>query len=211
MLNIIDLIGEGEPSRMDTLVPLAGFVVAAAVTPGPNNLMVLASGANFGLARTMPHILGIAFGFPVMVVAVGIGVAAVFDLYPIFHTILKYLAFAYLLWLAWKIANAGRPRAAGPVGRPLGFLGAAAFQWVNPKGWTMMLGALALFTTADGNKIIEVAAIAVLFGLVIVPNGVIWCLFGRAIAGFLGDDRRRRWFNSAMAVLLVVSVLPTMV
>lgn len=195
---------------METLLPLLGYVVVSSCTPGPNNLMVLSSGANFGLARTWPHILGIAFGFPVMIIAVGLGLGFIFDAYPVVHTVLKYVSFAYLLWLAWQIASAGRPHTDAAETKPVTFLQAAAFQWVNPKAWAMGIGALALFTTATGNKVVEVGIIALLFGLVCLPNGVMWTLFGRAIAGFLEDDRHRFWFNIGMAVLLVVSVLPTL-
>lgn len=195
---------------MQTLLPsLLGFVVAATCTPGPNNLMVLASGANFGLARTWPHIFGIAIGFPVLILAIGFGLALLFDAVPVLHTILKYASFAYLLWLAWQITRAGRPAAAEDA-HPLNFVQAAAFQWVNPKGWAMALGAMALFTTADGERAIEVITIAAAFGLVCLPNGVVWALFGRAIAGFLADDRQRRVFNAIMAILLVASVIPTL-
>jgi threonine/homoserine/homoserine lactone efflux protein len=196
---------------METLLPLLGFVVVQTFTPGPNNLMCLVSGANFGLRRTVPHIAGIAAGFPIMIVATGFGLGYLFDAWPILHDVLKYVAFAYLLWLAWRIANAGRPKTdSGAGARPLTFVEAAAFQWVNPKAWAIVFAAMALYTTAAGNKVVEIGLIAVLFGLVCFPNGVVWTLFGRAIAGFLDNDTHRRWFNIGMAVLLVVSVLPTM-
>jgi threonine/homoserine/homoserine lactone efflux protein len=195
---------------METLLPLLGFVIVATVTPGPNNLMVLVSGVNWGLVQTIPHILGIAFGFPVMIVALGLGLGVVFEAYPWLHGVLQYVAFAYLVYLAWRIAEAGRPETKDSRRKPLTFLEAAAFQWVNPKAWAIIFGALALFTTSAGSKVWEVATIAVLFGLVCIPNGVVWCLFGRGIAGFLEDDRRRRWFNLAMAILLVASGIPTL-
>ena len=198
-------------ASVEALLPLVGFVLVSVTTPGPNNLMVLASGANFGLTRTMPHIVGITVGFPVMIVAIGLGIGFVFEAYPAAHQLLKYLAFAYLLWLAWRIAQAGRPRSARVNPRPLTLLEAAAFQWVNPKAWAVVFAATALFMSVDGNRTLEIVVIAGLFGLVCLPNGVVWCLFGRVIAGFLGDDRRRRWFNTAMALLLVVSVVPTMI
>ena len=195
---------------METLLPLLGYVVVSTCTPGPNNLMVLTSGANFGLARTIPHILGIAAGFPVMIVAVGLGLGFVFDAYPVVHTVLKYVTFACLLWLAWQIASAGRPHAGAAEAKPVTFFQAVAFQWVNPKAWAMGIGALALFTTASGNRVMEVSIIALLFGIACLPNGIAWTLFGRAIAGFLEDDRHRFWFNIGMALLLIVSVLPTL-
>jgi threonine/homoserine/homoserine lactone efflux protein len=159
----------------------------------------------------VPHIAGIAAGFPIMIVATGFGLGYLFDAWPILHDVLKYVAFTYLLWLAWRIANAGRPKTDNGAGaRPLTFVEAAAFQWVNPKAWAIVFAAMALYTTAAGNKVFEIGLIAVLFGLVCFPNGVVWTLFGRAIAGFLDNDTHRRWFNIGMAVLLVVSVLPTM-
>jgi threonine/homoserine/homoserine lactone efflux protein len=195
---------------METLLPLLGFVVAGTVTPGPNNLMVLISGANWGLRRTLPHIAGIAFGFPVMIVAVGLGVGVVFEAMPQLHEILKYVAFAYLLWLAWRIAGAGKPEAEAGGARPLTFIEAAAFQWVNPKAWALVFSGVALFTTETGSKVFEIGLIAVFFGLACLPNGVVWTLFGSAISQLLDDDSWRRRFNWAMAVLLVISVVPTL-
>jgi threonine/homoserine/homoserine lactone efflux protein len=196
---------------MEALLPFLGFAVVATTTPGPNNLMVLTSGANFGVLRTIPHIVGIAIGFPILVLVVGLGVGMVFEAYPVVHTILKYVAFAYLLWLAWQIARSERPDAKGARPHPLTFLQAVAFQWVNPKAWAMILGAMALFTASDGSShVLQVAVMALIFGVLCLPNGVVWALFGRAIAGFLADDRQRFWFNVVMAVLLVVSSVPSL-
>jgi threonine/homoserine/homoserine lactone efflux protein len=195
---------------METSLPLVAFVVAASVTPGPNNLMVLASGANWGLARTLPHILGIMLGFPVMIVAVGLGVSVAFEAAPWLNWVLKYAAFAYLCWLAWRIASAARPGEAQGIRRPLNLWEAAAFQWVNPKAWTMILSGMAVFIDPAGNRVLQVVGIAALFAAVVLPNCFAWAIFGRAIARFLADDRRRRWFNVAMAVLLVASALPAL-
>jgi threonine/homoserine/homoserine lactone efflux protein len=195
---------------METLLPLLGFVVAGTVTPGPNNLMVLISGANWGLRRTLPHIAGIAAGFPVMIVAVGLGLGTVFEAIPQLHEILRYVAFAYMLWLAWRIALAAKPEAEADGGRPLTFFQAAAFQWVNPKAWAIVFSGVALFTTEGGSKVLQIGLIAALFGLVCLPNGVVWTLFGSAISELLADDTWRGRFNWAMALLLVVSVLPTL-
>jgi threonine/homoserine/homoserine lactone efflux protein len=194
----------------EILLPLLGFVIVSTTTPGPNNLMVLISGANWGLRPTVPHILGIATGFPVMIVAVGLGLELVFQAFPVLHEILKWVAFAYLCWLAWKIAMAGRPRAGGRSGRPMTFLEAAAFQWVNPNAWAIVLAAVDLYTSDAGNKAVEITVIAVLFGLVCIPNGIVWALFGGAISRGLADDTWRRRFNIGMAILLVVSSAPTL-
>jgi threonine/homoserine/homoserine lactone efflux protein len=195
---------------METFLPLLGFVLAGTLTPGPNNLMVLASGANWGLARTMPHVLGITLGFPIMIIAAGFGIGIVFKAVPILEPILRYTAFAYLLWLSWKIARAGRLHGGEEGGRPMTLLQAAAFQWVNPKAWALVLSGIALFTTDGGDRVAEIGLLALLFGLVCLPNCIAWGLFGQSIARLLADDRRRRIFNLGMAVVLVLSVLPAL-
>lgn len=195
---------------METTLSLVAFIIASVVTPGPNNLMVLASGANWGLGRTLPHIFGIALGFPVMIVAAGLGVAAVFETVPWLYRVLHYVAFAYLCWLAWRIATAARPGETAGIRRPLNFLQAAGFQWVNPKAWTLVISGMAVFVDPDGNKLMQVIGIAALFALVVLPNCVAWAAFGRGIAGFLSNDGRRRWFNIAMALLLVGSAVPAL-
>jgi threonine/homoserine/homoserine lactone efflux protein len=195
---------------MDAPLPLVAFVVAASVTPGPNNLLVLASGANWGVARTMPHIIGVMLGFPVMIVAVGLGISAVFEAAPWLHTALKYVGCAYLCWLAWRIASAGRPGESQRARLPMNLWQAMAFPWINPKAWTMVLSGMAVFVDPDAGNVTQVLGIAALFAAVTLPNGLAWAAFGRAIAGFLTDDARRCWFNRAMAVLLVALVLPAL-
>jgi threonine/homoserine/homoserine lactone efflux protein len=196
---------------MERFLSMLLFVTVTTATPGPNNLMVLASGANFGLRRTVPHIVGIALGFGLMVLAVGVGLGTLFDRFPELHSVLKWIAFAYLLWLAWRMANARAPVEGKVAGaRPLSFLGAAAFQWVNPKAWVMAVSTAPLFTTADGNHVVEISQVAGLFALVTLPSCALWCLFGTWIARLLNEDRHQRWFNIAMAVLLVVSVAPVL-
>ena len=172
--------------------------------------MVLASGANYGLARTLPHIAGITIGFPVMMVAVGLGLGFVFETYPIVTQILKYAAFVYLLWLAWQIASAGKPKAKTEDTRPFNVVQAAAFQWVNPKGWAFVLAALALYTTGGGNRASRFWRSRRCSRRSAVPNRR---RLGAVRPGDRGLPRGRRhrfWFNIAMAVLLIVSVVPTL-
>ena len=123
----------------DILSALIGFAFATSITPGPNNMMLLASGANFGVRRTVPHMLGISLGHAFMVFLVGSGLAQLFHRYPQADLVLKLAATLYMLWLAWKIANAAPPREGEAKGRPFSFVQAAAFQWVNPKAWAMAL------------------------------------------------------------------------
>lgn len=193
---------------MDLLLPLFTFAVVTSVTPGPNNVMLTASGANFGFRRTLPHMLGIAVGFPVMVVAIGWGLGEIFRSFPALHEVLKYAGAAYLLFLAWKIATAGRAGTAEARGRPMTFLQAAAFQWVNPKGWMMAISAITAYTTVGGNPFVETLAIAAIFALVTMPCIGLWALFGVGIGRLLQSDTWLRAFNLLMAALLVASLVP---
>lgn len=195
------------PAHLLTALALYAFV--ASITPGPNNLMLLASGANFGFARTIPHMLGIALGFTAMTAIVGLGLAGLFLTFPIARTVLTVASVAYLLWLAWKIANAAPPDARAPAtGKPMTGLQAAAFQWVNPKAWSMTLTANTLYApNADWPS---VAAVAVVFGLVNLPCISSWALIGTALRGWLRNPRTLRLFNLGMAALLVATLYPVL-
>ena len=189
--------------------PVALFAVSMSITPGPNNVMVTASGANFGYRRTIPHLLGIGLGFPAMVCAVGFGLGGVFDAVPEVHTVLKYVGSAYILWMAWKIATAsGISRAQQPTGRPFTFLQAAAFQWVNPKGWVVAVGAISAYTTLQGDLFFEVGAVTLTFACVNYPCASLWTLFGVGIGRLLKRGKWLRVFNVAMGLLLVTSIAP---
>lgn len=194
--------------QLDLLLPLALFAVTMAITPGPNNVMLTASGVNFGFRRTLPHIMGISLGFPLMVLAIGLGLGGLFETYPRIHAVLKVVGIGYLLWLSWKIATAGRVADAGPKGKPLNFLQAAGFQWVNPKAWIIAVGAIATYTTLQGDVIAEVALIAVVFVLATFPCVAIWTVFGTAMGRLLTSRRALTLFNWTMAALLVASLLP---
>lgn len=195
-------------SQLDLLLPLGLFAISMAITPGPNNVMLTASGVNFGFRRTLPHMLGVVLGFPVMVLAIGLGLGGLFEAYPQIHAALKYVGIAYLLWLAWKIATAARTEDAGAKAKPLNFLQAAGFQWVNPKAWIVTIGAIATYTTLHGNVIQEVFVIAAVFGFVTLPSVTMWTLFGTTIRRLLKSDRARTLFNWSMAALLVASLVP---
>ncbi|MBY0298604.1 MAG: LysE family translocator [Methylobacterium sp.] len=185
------------------------FAVSTSVSPGPNNVMLAASGANFGFARTLPHMLGVALGFPLMLVAVGLGLGGVFAALPALHLVLKVAGAAYLLYLAWRIATADAT--AGPAerpARPLSFWQAAAFQWANAKAWIMALGAVTTYTTPQGEAVTEIALIAAVFGLVSVPTVALWAGFGVVIGRVLErSPRALRAFNVAMGLLLALSVV----
>lgn len=192
----------------DLLAALAVFAFVSSITPGPNNLMLLASGVNFGFRRTIPHMLGIGIGFTVMVALVGVGLAGVFTAWPPARVALQVISVLYLLWLAWKIAHAAPPQSGEVGGRPLSFLQAAAFQWVNPKAWSMALGAVALY--APGQELSAVLWVAGVFGLINLPCVSSWTLMGMTLRRALADPRRLRLFNWTMAALLVASLWPVL-
>ena len=191
----------------DLLLALSLYALVSSITPGPNNLMLLASGVNFGFRRTVPHMLGIGIGFTAMVALVGLGLAGVFLAWPPAQRVLQVVSVAYLLWLAWKIAHAAPPDADPKAGgKPFTFLQAAAFQWVNPKAWTMALGAISLY--APGQEVWAVLSVAGVFGLVNLPCVSSWALLGTQLRRFLTQPRWQRGFNYTMAALLVASLWP---
>ena len=194
---------------------LAMFSFVSSITPGPNNLMLMASGANFGLARTVPHMAGVALGFTAMVVLVGLGLLGLFDAYPLSYDILKVLSVVYLLFLAWKIATAGAsPGDSGSGeegeggGTPMTFLQAVLFQWVNPKAWTMALTALSVY--APDQSLAAVLLVAGVFGAINLPCITVWTLAGLQLQRVLTSRRRLVAFNLGMALLLVLSLYPVL-
>ncbi len=189
------------------------FAVSMSATPGPNNTMLTASGATWGFRRTVPHLLGITVGFPVMIVLVALGAGGVLRTRPWLQDVLRWIGAAYLLWLAWKIATA-RPAlrvegAEQSVGRPLGFARAALFQLVNPKAWVIAVGAVVTYTTATGSALVAQAlTLAAMFGIVTLPCCALWTLTGVGTARLLRTDLALQWFNRALAGLLVASLVP---
>ncbi len=192
----------------DLLLALLGFAFVTSVTPGPNNMMLLASGVNFGFRRTLPHMLGISIGHALMVVLVGLGLAGVFHSYPPLKTALKAVSVAYMLWLAWKIAHSAAPGEGRATSRPFTFLQAAAFQWVNPKAWAMALGAVSAY--APEGSLGLIAVIALVFMAVNLPSVSLWAWAGEALRRWLSEPSRLRLFNWGMAVLLVATLIPVL-
>ncbi|MEM9715318.1 MAG: LysE family translocator [Pseudomonadota bacterium] len=188
------------------LLPLSWFAFVSSITPGPNNLMLMASGVNFGFRRSIPHMLGIGIGFTIMVLLVGVGLAQIFERYPWTNIALTVFSVIYMLWLAWKIANAAAPKEGEVGGTPMTFIQAALFQWVNPKAWAMALGAITIY--AADNSFGAVAFVAIVFGLINLPCVSVWTLLGVGVRELLQDRRYLRAFNWTMAVLLVASLYP---
>ncbi len=193
--------------QTELLLGLVTFSLVATITPGPNNMMLLASGVTYGFRRTIPHIIGISSGCAFMVFALGWGMAGIAPRLPMLFSVLHVVSTAYLLWLAWRIATASGPHDATAKGRPLRFIDAAAFQWVNPKAWAMVLGAVASFARPE-DLVLDVPVIAAVLIVVGLPCIMLWAGAGMMLRNVLRDPRVLRGFNMLMATLLVASILP---
>jgi threonine/homoserine/homoserine lactone efflux protein len=200
----------------DLFLALTAFAFVSSITPGPNNLMLMASGTNFGFVRTIPHMLGVGIGFTVMILLVGAGLVKVFEAYPVAHTILKVVSVAYLLYLAWRIATSAPPGSKAAVAkasseqdsaRPFTFIQAALFQWVNPKAWTMALTAVTAYSIPSA-PVLSLLLVALVFGLINLPSVSAWALMGVQLRRFLDDPRKLRIFNVTMAITLVATLYP---
>lgn len=192
----------------DLLISLMAFAFVSSVTPGPNNLMLMASGTHFGFSRTIPHMLGVAGGFVLMVVLVGLGLAQLFEAFPALRLALKIISITYLVYLAWKIATSTAPNGSvESAAKPMTFLQAALFQWVNPKAWTMALGAVSVYVPPT-NPIMGLFLVAVTFGVINLPVVSAWALMGVQLRQFLQDPNSLRVFNITAAVLLLASLYP---
>ncbi|MEQ9813665.1 MAG: LysE family translocator [Azospirillaceae bacterium] len=192
------------------LFSVIGFAVATSVTPGPNNLMLMASGANFGFRRTLPHLFGVAFGFMAMLLALGVGLGAAFEAVPELLDVMRWLGIAYLVYLAWRIASASGTLDGRADGRPMTFPEAALFQWLNPKAWAMilaLLGAYSLEGMAPAAQLAVMVGVFLVFGM---PCNWLWAGFGVAIGRLLNQPAYRRAFNVVMALLLVATMVPVL-
>jgi threonine/homoserine/homoserine lactone efflux protein len=183
------------------------FAVVTLFTPGPNNVMLMTSGLNFGLRRAQPHVLGVTLGFSFMVLVVGLGLGAVFSAWPALYTIIKYAGAAYILYLAWLIGHSHSVEEGEPPARPVSFLEACLFQWVNPKGWVMVVGAVTAYAAVAAFPM-NMVLMAVVFGVFGYASSLSWVLFGTGLRRFLTAPRAIRAFNIVMAVLLVLSLVP---
>ncbi len=191
----------------ELLSGLVLFAFASSITPGPNNIMLMASGVNFGLSRTVPHMLGVSLGHAAMTLILGLGLVQVFDLIPWLRTALTIISVVYLLWLAWKVANAAPPKDADHDARPLTFLQAAGFQWVNPKAVYMSIYAQTTYAP-EASGWFGAVLVALIFGLVNLPSVATWAWGGTQIRRWLDGPGRLRTFNWTMAALLVLSLYP---
>ena len=192
----------------DLLAAFVAFAVATLFTPGPNNIMLMATGLNFGFARAQPQVFGVSLGFALMVLVIGLGLGGLFAAYPALYTAVKFIGAAYLLYLAYKIATSGPVRETGEAaGRPMSFLQAAAFQWVNPKGWVMAVASVTTYAAVLGFPY-NVILIAAIFAVLGTFSAWTWAFFGSWLSRFVTSAKAVRAFNFVMAGLLVASLYP---
>ena len=193
---------------MEFIIALFIFSTSATITPGPNNIMLMTSGLNFGALKTLPHYLGVCVGFPVMVVLLGLGFGFLFERFPVLHQVIQLIGFLYLLYLSWLIANAAPSTLDAEQVKPLTFFQAVLFQWVNPKAWIMATGAIAAFTSESADIFIGVLIIALTFLVVTFPCSGLWLFFGVWLKKLFKNPAHQKTFNRLMACLLVLSIMP---
>lgn len=196
----------------ELITALITFAFVTSITPGPNNLMLMTSGINFGFNRTLPHMMGVAIGFTFMIAMIGIGLKEVFDAFPISYQILKIISVVFLSYLAWKIANAAplKKDQSEITAKPLSFIQAAAFQWINPKAWIMAVSAIGTYTTSD-QTIWSMILVAIIFGAINMPSISIWVAMGTKLQRFLNSSLRLKIFNISAAALLIFSLAPVLI
>ena len=192
--------------NIELFIAYSAFAIVSSITPGPNNLMIMASGANFGVRRSLPHWWGIGLGFMFMIVVIGLGLVQVFDAYPISYEILTVASVIYMLYLAWKIANAAPPEEQGTQGTPMTFMQAVLIQWVNPKAWAMAITAMSVYLPQQ--DIAYVVLFTGIFGLYNLPCVMAWAVLGQQLSKVLNNNTKLRLFNWSMAALLLLSMLP---
>ncbi|WP_199610275.1 LysE family translocator [Flocculibacter collagenilyticus] len=193
-------------TMMALLVPLTLFAFTASSTPGPNNILLTTSGANFGFRRTLPFVIGVRCGFTLIQILVILGLGGVFLQYPEAHTLLKYLGSAYLLVLAWKIANMPPPNANDGKAKPLSIIEGALFQFVNPKTWIVIISSTTAYTLGGDEYFSSAIMLIIVFNLVGIPAAIIWIQFGAAISKLFKTEQAWRYFNRTMAVLTLASI-----
>ncbi|WP_458526924.1 LysE family translocator [Onishia taeanensis] len=197
------------PELLALIGPMMLFAISMSATPGPNNMMLTASGANYGFLRTLPHMLGISIGVMVLMGGVALGLGALFEQWPPLQRGLKIAGSAYLLWLAYKIATAPPPDQRGPgeEARPLTFWQAAAFQFANPKAWVMAISGIASFTLSGDAFLASAVAVILVMGMTNLPSIALWAGFGVAVGRLMKTRRHWRVFNSLMGLATAACVL----
>ena len=171
----------------------------------------MASGLNFGIRKSIPHLFGVVLGFPVMIILIGLGFELVFEKIPLLHYIIKIIGIIYLIYLAWRVATSARQPQEGRKVTPLQFWQAVLFQWVNPKAWIMATGAIAAYTSLESDFFTQVLIIALTFMVVAFPCAGSWLVFGSSLKRFLQKPAYQHAFNISMALLLIASIMPVVI
>ncbi|MCL9774781.1 LysE family translocator [Vibrio methylphosphonaticus] len=193
---------------MDYLLTVVLFAVSASVTPGPNNILVMTSGVNFGVKKSLPLLFGICVGFTMMLLLVGVGFSQLFERFPNLHFVIKCIGVFYLLYLAYLIASSSSSIHSEHQNQPLSFMKGAIFQWFNAKAWVVATGAIAAFTTTGSSFLAQNIMIAITFFVVSFPCVGLWLVFGSLLKNILNSPKHRKWFNLVMSGLLILSVYP---
>jgi threonine/homoserine/homoserine lactone efflux protein len=188
------------------LYALFSFALISVITPGPNNIMLMTSGANVGFKKSIPHMLGITIGFATMVFVLGLGLVNLFSQFPLLHLILHWVSIAYLIYLSYKIATSSNPSESEIDYQPMSLISAAIFQWVNPKAWSMAISAISIYNTSASLEGVVIICIA--FTMANLPSVSMWTLVGTQIQKVLNSTLKLTIFNLSMAILLLASLLP---
>ena len=192
---------------MSFYLPLVIFCFSTSITPGPNNLMIMISGSKFGIYRSLPHYFGICIGFSIMVLLIGMGLGEIFNQFPMLHLIIRYLGALYMLYLAWQtIRSTGELKVVSTNTKPLSFIQALLFQWINPKALVMAIGVIATYSTANASIFNQTILIASIYFIIGVPCVGMWLIGGVAISKYLKNPRHLHYFNLTMGLLLVLSI-----
>lgn len=193
---------------MDFYLPLIIFCFSTTITPGPNNLMIMMSGSKFGVKSSLPHYLGICIGFALMVALVGLGLGEIFTRWPILHWIIKYVGAFYMLYLAWQIIRStSELKTVSAKSKPLNFVQALLFQWINPKAWIMAVGAISAYSVVNSSMLSQALIIAGVYFIVGLPCIGMWLIGGVGVSRYLKHPKHLHYFNLTMGTLLILSIL----
>ena len=192
---------------IELILTVITFAFVTSVTPGPNNIMLTASGANFGFKRTLPHVAGIIIGMMFLNISVGLGLGALFTQFPVLQQTLRIAGSAYLIWLAYKLLSFSSIGNKAEDAKPFSLFQAVAFQYINPKAWIMVISANASFSLIGDGYWWSVFMITTIYAIVGTPSIMLWAGFGQYIRRFLGQQNILRIFNISMATLTALCVV----
>ena len=189
------------------LIPLLLFCISTCITPGPNNFMIMASGTNFGIRRSLPHFMGICIGFPAMLLIVGLGLASVFSAYPMLYNVIKIAGALYMTYMAYKIITATSNVSTNDHATPISFMQAVLFQWVNPKAWVMAIAAVSTYTIQNNDMLSQILLISFVFFITLFPTIGIWLFGGTFIRKIINSPRQLKIFNLCLGAALILSIV----